>query len=277
MVVGRSCPYAECKNKKLVVLDTSLLVAFLKFLCQQYVSARRADAVVRSFDNLCSGLQYFLDSLRECAVDGCLHVSTRILENEVSPLNPQSTIRRRVRFPDRLVSANRPEAYVRLQQLLEAYLVPTDIADELVAQLHATYEGRPPISDEDMSLLAVAILKSDGVNKVGVLSLDERLLDWGLKMQSLRQVLYEGSQLSTVHIAPEYGVTFLATIHDCCGIETPQFQGLAEFVTSQDIARIEGLSNETVARKWRQSMKISRLLLESAVRKEQQRPAPASA
>lgn len=277
LLVRMSCPYAECKNKKLIVLDTSLLVAILNFLCQQYESAHGTDPVVGSFDDLCSGLQYFLDCLRECAVDGCLHVSTRVLRNEVNALDRESTIRRRVPLPDRLMSPNRLAAYGRLNQLLEAYLLPTDIADELVAQLHAAYAGRRSISDEDMSLLAVAIVKSEGLKKVAVLSLDEELLDWGLKIRSLRKVLYEGSQLSTLHIEPEYGVTFLAMLHDCCEIETSPFQSLAQFVESRDINRIEELSASTLTQKWRRWQRLNRVLLQSAVRKEQQRAAPSSA
>jgi len=164
-----------------------------------------------------------------------------------------------------------------LGQILSNNLLPVEVDDALVNQLRATYDDRCDIGDEDISLIAVAILKSQGVNKVGVLSLDEELLNWAHKIRSRKEVAFEGSQVSTVHLEPEYGLTFLSTIHDCCLIETPQFQGLAEFVEAQDIARVGRLSPETVTRKWRISQMIGRYLLESAVRKEQQRLAAVSA
>jgi len=151
--------------------------------------------------------------------------------------------------------------------------LPVEVDDALVNQLRAAYDDRCDIGEEDMSLIAVAILKSEGVNKVGLLSLDEDLLDCTLAIRSRRQIAFEGSQLSTKHLVPEYGLTFLSSAHDCCAIETPQFKGLTIFVESGDIERLEDFGMKKSKRKFRQFLKIWEFLVESARCKEQQRAA----
>ena len=280
MTCSTCADHPDCKNSKRVVLDTSVVIAILGFLCNQYTRQSTEDPRVTSFDDLCLGAEYFLEGLRCCASDGRLYVSSAVLANEISLRSKTSSVRNRVKFSSAIMKPTSAQCYASLEQVFQANLVQIAVSDGLVRALRGARGGSSDLSDEDMSLIGAAVLQSQGTEKVALLSHDEHLLDWVLKIRSCRQVLHEGAKLSTLHIEPEYGLTFLCAIHECCEIETSAFRGLTAFVVSKDIDRWEQgdlRSKKKVARKWRNFNRTWQAIVESALRKERNRLAAASA
>lgn len=280
MTCSTCADHPDCKNSKRVVLDTSVVIAILGFLCNQYTRQSTQDPRVTSFDDLCLWIDYFFQGLRCCASDDRLCVPSAMFANEISLHSKTSAVRNRVKFPAAIMKPTSAQCYASLEQLFQANIVQIAVSDALVRALRGARGGSSDLSDEDMSLIGAAVLHSEGTEKVALLSHDQALLDWTLKIRSCGELPHEGSKLSTRRIEPEYGLTFFSAIHECCQIQTSAFRGLTAFVESQDIDRWEQSelkSVKKVARKWRNFSGTWQALLESGLRKERNRLAVASA
>jgi len=262
-----------------VVVDTSVVIAILGFLCDQYTCHSAEDPQVTCFDDVCLWVEYFFQGLRCCASDDRLCVSSAMFANEISLQSKTSSVRNRVEFPAAIMKPTPAQCHASLEQLFQDNLVQIAVSNALVGALRGARGGSRDLSDEDMSLIGAAVLQCAGSEKVALLSHDEDLLDWVLKIRSCRQVIHDGAGLSTLHVDPLHGLTFFSAIHECCEIETSAFRGLTAFVESKDIDRLEQgqlRSTKKVARKLRNFNRTWQAIVESALTKERNRLAAAS-
>lgn len=276
-----TCPtcaqHHTCTNRnKKVVLDTSLLIRVVSFLCRQYETHSRVSPVVASFGDLCSGLEYFLGRVTDCAIDGAIHVSARVLSNEMDPGSGTSTMRTQVPYPPALVNSHPQRCHSQLRGTLMSAVVATPVDDDFLRALRAAQPGANDLSDEDVSLIALAILECDATAQVAVISLDENLVRWGRKVRSRKQLEHAGREYVTARIYPEDGLVFLSAVHECCQLDTGPYEELVEFAETQDIERVLTLNPQTVQRKWRRAKKLKRELRQAERRKYRASSSPAT-
>lgn len=147
-----SIPCEECENKGYIILDTTFLVLLLNYLHKQ-----NPRLGIRDF---CSLLSEVLLALSRCSINGKLHVSKRLYDDEIDYFNNNSAAL--FRESKKFYREYRDKRF-DIRNTLEAIksflsIIAVDNNDLNLIQNEAiTYFGHNPPGPNDLSLILLAL------------------------------------------------------------------------------------------------------------------------
>ena len=224
MPSNRTCPNPSCPNRGVLVLDTN----FLLFLIEgtiRYVRDYYPDLTTKAsrLEHVLDELAHHLSIIRDCcSLDGNLHISNRVLYEEVLVVDP------RAKDLAQLKSYRNGERARILRVVCNHFPQPSIVPDREIQALRSQFTNpniRP--EDRDASLMIVACHLATSGQPTIVLTNDPDFVDpIKLLMHQGSVGLGEETFPTNLIIYRDYS-KFLLRLHDCCGLPTTRYKPLA--------------------------------------------------
>jgi len=228
----------KCFNKKVVVIDANFLFNIIELLVKQ---ARESHPLPQEqYDTFLLDLELFLDKIRMCCYDGRFHVSRRVFEGEIDPTNETSSLYTKSLALREICRLNR-QNYSGVLNAFQSRFHITPVKDSDIRCIKNMIRNPDSVGDNDLSLVVVALKKSRGQSEAWILTDDESFDSAILDVVSGGVVKLSFTTVNTTKIAPSGCLAYLTELHDCCEMETSDFDKMMLFKIKKGIMRADQL------------------------------------
>lgn len=211
-----NCTNPDCYNRSFVVIDT----IFLDYLIRSIVKGIDPSLeVIQRYSTLKEEISFFFDKICLCSIDGKIHVSEAVFEQEIYPNDGSGSVLSALNdfFPDQEHS----EMLSIFRSKFEITAVDNNDIDAIKSATGTSGAWGP--GDCDISLIVLALYKSTNGGKSIIITEDDKLRCLVEEVYALGNFNLASSQVRTRDIFRANHFNFLNNIHDCCNISSDQF------------------------------------------------------
>lgn len=265
MLPNRLCTDPDCPNRGFLALDANfifyLIEGTIRSVQQRCPELRtNANRLDRIIDELDINLRIIENC---CCVDGVLHISDRMLHDEVLAVDPRS------QNLVELSKYNEVERRSILRVLRNHFIEPTIVQENEVNDLRGIFHNpndRP--DDIDATLIVAACHLSIGNRRTLILTSDP---DFSKPVRSLMHrgtVILGENELPTESLINMDYFSFIQRLHDCCCLPTDRYKPLAEIFHAALVIRLPKIRRSAVEKRDTQRLlKVWAIHTESILRK----------
>jgi hypothetical protein len=239
-----TCPNPDCPNRGILTLDANTLFFLIEGTIS-YVQNQYPDLTTKAsrLPRILEELDRYLGVIKgRCSLDGDLHISDRVLHEEVLVVDP------RAKDLAMLKNYRNVEREQILGVVRDHFPQPTIVPDREIRALRGLFDNpdiRP--DDRDASLIVVVChLATNGLPTI-VLTDDPDFvapIKWLMRQESV--ILGEQLTFATNRIMYRDYFGFLWQLHDCCSLPTPRYKPLATAYYNALLKRLPDLTNPEV-------------------------------
>ena len=227
----------DCKLfDKGILLDANFIINIVEVLSQSIGLDRNNWR--SQLDLFKTKFTEFLRKCCRCPSSDKVYTSDLVFVNEVDPTKDDSTIRRESRFFSSVAynyySVSR-RFFSEILSIMRSKIgtistVPTSL--EVVKQ---SIRNAQDLSNEDISLIVSALIKSNEVGDTYVITADERLRDCLIEAHSLGNISFSSTTFVTNRLFPLTPYSYTSLLHRCCELSTDEQVSILRYFVVKDM------------------------------------------
>jgi len=211
---------SNCDNNGFLIIDANFILYLIGSICNKIEEKYSSNDRHEKFVRFCQVLDIILNKIRSCSLDETLWTSDKVYDDEMSPTNRISSLRREIHALNTMCS-HQNRKYERIDRILTQYLQKVNTSTQEISEIKDLYAHKP--DDEDASLIVSAIKKSMPDFKTILLTDDGKLISrLGIVTRNGNMKL-GANQYPSGNIFPFNFLSFLELIHDCCNLSSEYF------------------------------------------------------
>lgn len=229
----------SCKLRgKCIVVDANFVIDIVDFLSSS-IRLENSDwrAQLNSFKQQLSD---FLGKCGHCSTSDRVFTSNRVFSIEINPNNNRSSIRRKSSFLKRIDNDFHRESanfFSELHSIIQARIEPIHVEVEDLESIKSAVAASRSLRNNDVSLIASAILKSNQISQTFVITRDENLVNAVAEIYGLSSISLGGRSLQTRGILTLDTCSYTSFLHRCCELSNHEQVSIIRLVATGDMIR----------------------------------------
>jgi len=185
-------------------------------------------------------LSDFLGKCGHCSTSDRVFTSNRVFSIEINPNNNRSSIRRKSSFLKRIDNDFHRESanfFSELHSIIQARIEPIHVEVEDLESIKSAVAASRSLRNNDVSLIASAILKSNQISQTFVITRDENLVNAVAEIYGLSSISLGGRSLQTRGILTLDTCSYTSFLHRCCELSNHEQVSIIRLVATGDMIR----------------------------------------
>jgi len=203
-------------------------------------------------DILKTQLSDYLDKFCLCSCNDKLLTSILVMQNELDPTNPRSTINRKSVFFRQLRQTNygtAPNYAVRsILDVLTTHITPVPVTVQEISSVTNAIGQNNGLSLEDLSLIVCSAKQPSLVGVISVTS-DTKLEKALDKIMTQGTLVLPSGTFSTGRILPVNNYSYISFLHKCCEISNEKSLCIFSYIAQKDFERSHEMGEEVAKAK----------------------------